>query len=205
MNFAPCSEVINWYKYDIRDFSREQYDKWYSLMSEDKKQRVDKFCFDDDKKRTVAAEMLIRKAISNQCKTPPENINFCIGDHGKPFLKNIPIEFNISHSGNFVVCAVANSPVGIDIEEIRPVDLKVTKRICTEEELLYIFGKKPSKNDFKRTTDKEILTRFFKVWTTKEAYGKCIGKGIKSIKVDTKKISVQNFYFNNYVISIYID
>lgn len=67
---------MKWYKYDIRNLSAAEYDKWYSLMNEDKKRRVDRFRFGDDKKRTVAGEMLACKAIAEWCGVPEENIVF---------------------------------------------------------------------------------------------------------------------------------
>lgn len=203
MFLTPDFKVKNWYKFDIRTISDDEYNKWYQMMSKDKKQRVDKLCLNDDKKRTVVGEMLVRKAISELFSTPPESIVFGVKENGKPFAKDIPIEFNISHSGNMVVCAISDTPVGIDIEQIRPVDLSVAKRICTENELIYIFGKKPETLEFKISSDKEILRRFFKIWTTKEAYAKNIGAGIKSIKTDTSKILAETFYFDDYVLSIY--
>lgn len=203
MLFTPDLDVKNWYKIDIRTVSDDEYNKWYELMSEDKRQRVDKFRLNDDKKRTVVGEMLVRKAISKRFSVSPESIVFGTKENGKPFAKDIPIEFNISHSGNMVVCAVSDSPIGIDIEQIRPVDLSVAKRICTENELIYIFGKNPETSEFKISYDKEILRRFFKIWTIKEAYAKNIGTGIKSIKSDSSKISAKTFYFDDYVLSVY--
>lgn len=175
---------MKWYKYDIRDLTDAEYNKWYSLMSEDKQQRVNRFRFVDDKKRTVAGEMLARKAISEWCRVTPEIITFGIKEHGKPYVKDLAVEFNISHSGEMVVCAVNDKPIGIDIEQIRPINLTIAKRICTDEELLYLFGHQPTDKDFTYTTDMEILTRFFELWTAKEAYGKCIGEGIMNIDKD---------------------
>lgn len=179
---------MKWYKYDIRDLSDTEYNKWYSLMSTDKKRRVDRFRFVDDKKRTVAGEMLARKAIAERCCIAPASITFGIKEHGKPYAKDLDVEFNISHSGDMVVCAVDDKPVGIDIEQIRPIDLTVTKRICTNEELLHLFGYTPTEQDFAYTTDIEILTRFFELWTAKEAYGKCIGDGILNDQLDWKSV-----------------
>jgi len=169
---------MKWYKYDIRDLTDAEYNKWYSLMNTDKQRRVDRFRFVDDKKRTVTSEMLARKAISEWCGIAPESITFGIKEHGKPYAKDLAVEFNISHSGDMVVCAVNNKPIGIDMEQIRPIDLTVAKRICTDEELLYLFGHTPTDEDFTYTTDTETLTRFFELWTAKEAYGKCLGTGI---------------------------
>ena len=193
---------MKWYKYDTRDLTDTEYNKWYSLMSEDKRHRVDRFRFLDDKKRTVAGEMLALKTIAEWCGVVPESITFGIKEHGKPYAKDLAVEFNISHSGNMVVCAVDDKPIGIDIEQIRPIDLTVAKHICTDEELLYLFGHTPIEQDFAYTTDTEILIRFFKLWTAKEAYGKCIGTGLsngKSLLFNCQQILLKV----GYVISIY--
>ncbi len=194
---------MKWYKYDIRELTDAEYNKWYSLMSEDKQHRVDRFRFVDDKKRTVAGEMLARKAISEWCRVAPESITFGIKEHGKPYAKDLAVEFNISHSSDMVVCAVDDKPVGIDIEQIRPIDLTIAKRICTDEELLYLFGHTPTEQDFTYTTDTEILTRFFELWTAKEACGKCRGNGVENIKVDTNKFGAQTINVASFMISIY--
>lgn len=194
---------MKWYKYDIRDLTDAEYNKWYSLMSEDKQHRVERFRFLDDKKRTVVGEMLARKAIAEWCGVAPESIDFFIKEHGKPYAKDLGVEFNISHSGDMVVCAVDNNPIGIDIEQIRPIDLTVAKRICTDEELLYLFGHMPTEQDFTYTTDTEILTRFFELWTAKEAYGKCMGCGIINLRKDIQDTSLHKSIIENYLIAIY--
>jgi len=192
---------MKWYKYDIRDLTDAEYNKWYLLINTDKQRRVDRFRFVDDKKRTVAGEMLARKAIAEWCGVAPESITFGIEEHGKPYAKDLAVEFNISHSGNMVVCAVDDKPIGIDIEQIRPIDLTVAKRICTDKELLYIFGHTPTEQDFTYTTDTETLTRFFELWTAKEAYGKLIGKGLDSL-LSYIKPTYFKLFENEYVLSV---
>ena len=199
---------MKWYKYDIRDLTDAEYNKWYSLMSMDKQYRVDRFRFVDDKKRSVAGEMIARKAIAQWCNIKPESITFDIKEHGKPYAKDLSIEFNISHSGNMVVCVVDDKPVGIDIEQIRPFDLTVAKHVCTDEELVYLFGRIPIEQDFKYITDVEIFIRFFELWTAKEAYGKCLGNGVFALKNLPQqgylnKHSVSYKIENEYIVSIY--
>ena len=69
---------MKWYKYDIRELTDKEYYKWYSLMSVEKQHRVDRFRFEDDKKRTVAGEMLARKAISEWCSVNAEDVIFLL-------------------------------------------------------------------------------------------------------------------------------
>lgn len=192
---------MKWYKYDIRELSDKEYCKWYSLMSVKKQHRVDRFRLEDDKKRTVVGEMLARKAISDWCNVAVEDVIFDYEEYGKPYAVGLNVEFNISHSGDIVVCAIDSYPVGIDVERIRPIDLKVAERICTDDELLYIFGHKPTEQDFIYTTDMEILTRFFEIWTKKEAYFKCMSTGFNNINTDTTKIMINKLMLGEYIIS----
>lgn len=197
---------MKWYKYDIRDLNDTEYNKWYSLMSTDKQRRVDRFRFVDDKKRTVVGEMLARKAIAEWCGVSPESISFGKKEQGKPYAKDLTVEFNISHSGDMVVCAVDDKPVGIDIEQIRPIDLSVAKRICADDELLYLFGYTPTERDFTYTTDTKILTRFFELWTAKEAYGKCIGEGItRTANLEDRLCIREHIHFKGYVCYVFFE
>lgn len=183
---------MKWYKCDIRDLTDEEYTYWYSLMNADKKKRVDRFRFFDDQKRTVAGEMLARKAIAKWCNVAPESIVFGTKEHGKPYAKNLAVEFNISHSDNMVLCAVSNVPVGVDIEKIRPVDISVIKRVCNNDELEYVL----QDNSYKR---------FFEIWTFKEAHFKCIGTGItnfSSVNYFHCKKKTLKKNFNGYIVHI---
>ncbi|MCL0028295.1 hypothetical protein M1M88_01070 [Peptococcaceae bacterium] len=47
-------------------------------------------------------------------------MSFVENDYGKPFLKNTnDLYFNVSHSGEWVVCAIHHHPIGIDIEQVK--------------------------------------------------------------------------------------
>ena len=194
---------MKWYKYDIKNLSEDEYEYFYSLMSEEKKRRVDKFRFDDDKKRTVAGEMLIRRALEQMCKRAQEDIVIKEYDNGKPYIENSDTQFNISHSNDLVVCAVCDRRVGIDVEKIRAINLSVAKRVCSEKELEFIFGRIPMQSDFSLCDDEEILKRFFELWTKKEAYAKCTGKGLSSGLSFTPEC--ETIYEDGYVISIYAE
>lgn len=198
---------MKWYKCDIRDLTDAEYKKWYWLMREEKQQRVDRFRFADDKKRTVAGEMLARKAIAEWCNTFPEQIHFLTKENGKPYAKGLPVEFNISHSADMVVCAVDSNPIGIDIEKIRPIDLSVAKRICSFEEMCYLFGHDPEEQDFVYTTNTDILARFFEIWTIKEAFIKYRGYITEWQAIDSHQCKNNCIFLNvrRYICCIYHD
>ncbi len=172
------------------------------MMSLEKQNRVKAFKGTDDRKRSVAGEMLARKLLSEYCRISEEQIVFKTGEHGKPYAVGCA-EFNISHSGNMVVCAVADNPVGIDVEMIKPINPGIVRKLCTESDNRYIYGKN-SPNETDEFSD-EQLYRFYEVWTAKEAYFKCIGTGIKNLKsisfenlIDIRKV----FNCGDYLITI---
>ena len=181
----------------IKDISDEEYEKYYSLLSEQKKKQVDAYKFERDKRLSVCAQMLAKKMIANKTGAPVEEIIILSNPNGKPYAKNADIEFNLSHSGDMVACALSEKPIGVDIEKMRDIDDKLIKYICTENELEYVYSAPALK-----------LKRFFEVWTAKEAYFKCLGSGItdiKSIDVSDEKIKkrICTQFLGDYAISVY--
>ncbi len=184
---------------NINAVSESDYEFYYSLMSNERKSRIDSFRFDGDKKRSVCGEMLARRMISGFCSIPEREIIFETDRRGKPYAVNADAEFSISHSGDFVLCSVSKNSVGADIETIREVKDKLIKYVCSEKESGYVFS---AQNDL------EKYKRFFEVWTAKEAYYKYLGTGIAELKnTDTLdpefKAHVKTYITEEYVISIY--
>ena len=107
-----------------------------------------------------------------RCGYPPEKARNIVWDaSGRPFLDG-GMDFNISHSDAYVVCAF--SPVGrigIDIERIRQIDLCDFEGQMTREQWEEI------------TASEDRLDTFFSLWTKKEAVTKADGRGI-SIPLD---------------------
>jgi len=91
--------------------------------------------------------------------------------NGKPFLKGVEnFYFNISHSDRYVVCAVSDEPVGVDVEKIRPVKLRLADRFFTEQERRYVYNAENEASQYQR---------FFEIWTRKEAFVKMDGRGLR--------------------------
>lgn len=202
-NFFATKTGTKWYQYDIRNFSAEEYEKWYMLAASDKRKKVDRFQFHADKVRAIAGEMLAKIAISEWCNADAESVCLSAGWAGKPFAVGLSVEFNISHSENMVVCAVSDKPIGIDIEEIRDVDMCVIEQICTVDEKAYIMQSIDIPTSIVFSSE---LIRFFKVWTAKEAYFKCIGAGITNLGDVDVLHHIQHGgckILDNYVMSIF--
>lgn len=89
------------------------------------------------------------------------------GAHGKPYLVNHPsIHFNLSHSGTLAACAVADMPVGIDVETVRDHGEAVARYCCQPKEL-----------DWLRQAPDRAWS-FTRLWVRKESYIKLTGDGL---------------------------
>ena len=175
---------MQWYKININDLTADLYEKYYNLMTNERKEYVSSFKNTDARKRTVAAEMLIKNAIGD------DNLLITKDQHGKPFIKDCNKHINISHSGDYAACAISNSPVGIDIEKLRDINIKAAEKFCNSAELDYIYS-------FDSTN------RFFEIWTAKEAAFKLCGGKEKNFKlIDTFNINKQYFRFLDYIVCI---
>ena len=86
-------------------------------------------------------------------------------ENGKPYFANGPY-FNISHSGDYVIMAIAKNEVGVDIEENKPKDMTMLLKIFNEAEAKMI----------KEHAD------FYYLWCAKESLIKCIGSTVGHIK-----------------------
>lgn len=140
--------------------------------------------------RSLLGEMIARYAICILSDCSNSQIVFDIGTYGKPKLKFPKGHFfNISHSGDWVVCAISDNEVGIDIEQIKETKTKVAKRFFSSEEYKII-------KQCKTTEDQKKM--FYTLWTLKESYVKADGRGLSlllnsfSISFNDKDITLNS-------------
>ena len=91
--------------------------------------------------------------------------SFLYNEYGAPYLENGPY-FSISHCKQGIAVAVSETPIGIDIEAIRPFNEGLMRKTMNSEEQTYILS----------SLNPEI--EFIRLWTQKEAYVKMQGTGI---------------------------
>ena len=100
----------------------------------------------------------------------PLDLKFSYSRKGKPYLRDYPFYFNLSHSGEYVFCAISDREVGVDIQKHGPVDEgRIAGRFFTEEERQVLAD---------CTDSMERRKLFYRMWARKEAYGKLTGEGI---------------------------
>ena len=162
---------------NINDFDEQQYAEMCRTADAERRARADRFRYEDDRRRCLCADMLARRMLAKASGKAPQEIAFTIGHKGKPSA-NVPLYFNVSHSGNYVLCAVSDKPIGVDIEQIKPFRTGMVARYFTKDEAAYIWGGATPATE--TVTDPEICTRFYRTWTAKESYVKMTGTGIST-------------------------
>ena len=117
-------------------------------------------------RNSLFGNAVIRFELSRATGISNEQLEFTTSLYGKPlFVNNPDIHFNISHAGNYIVCAFDDRPVGIDVEHIKSVNLKITERFFSTNKKKYVM-------------EKDSINRFYEVWTKKESRIKWEGKGL---------------------------
>lgn len=97
------------------------------------------------------------------------------GIQGKPYFRNLPFYFNLSHSGSYVLCGLSMEEIGADIQQHCGKDVgKLGRRFYSKRE-----------SDALEQAGAEREKLFYRLWARKEAYGKLTGEGIgKALGVD---------------------
>lgn len=132
-------------------------DEHIPLISPERAEKASRYRFPADKKRCIAGGLLLRRFLGD-----------CVvftDEFGKPRTDS-GVCFNLSHSGDWVLLAVADAEVGCDIEQHRQTDvLRLGKVVYTDAEMALL------------RSSGDPTAQFYALWTKKEALLKCMGKG----------------------------
>ena len=151
---------------DALDKSKET--KLTKLISEYRLSKLKKFVFREDYLRSFYAECLLRFILCQKLELANSNINILYTKYGKPYIYGENIKFSISHSGDWVMVAISNMPVGVDIERIHHKDTYIIEKIFSSDE------KKEIYENFDVSDEKH-----YELWTLKESYMKFTGLGFQ--------------------------
>jgi 4'-phosphopantetheinyl transferase len=152
----------------------DSIETYYLLLSADEQARANRFHFQKDHNRYVMARGILRAMLSRYLDLPPQDLQFCYSPMGKPSLahpSDLPLCFNLSHSGQLALYAVACSrEVGVDVEQIR------LERDC--EGIVERFFAASEQTDLNALSPELRPQGFFNGWTRKEAFLKATGQGL---------------------------
>lgn len=144
------------------------YGELLGLIDTAYRERIVRYRFWEDRQCSLLGQVLARYAIMKNFYIANDEIKIVRNAYGKPFISGTGgINFNVSHSGDWVVCVINTEDVGIDVEEVKDMKLSIAEHFFSKEENEYLaaLGKE------------EKLSGFYNIWSLKEAYIKALGLG----------------------------
>ena len=154
------------YLADVRPLADETlYSRLLPTVSGARQAKVAAFKNEAARRLSLGAGLLLRAALREEGLTAGEP---SLTPYGKPFFPDLPaFHFSLSHSGDFVLCAVSHSPVGCDIEEPRRYDPEIVTRFFHPDEAALLLS----------LPEEQRPAAFYRLWTCKESFLKAIGLG----------------------------
>jgi len=187
------------------ELSEEITSDLLKLVSEESREKFYKFHFLEDSLRSLYGEIIVRNFVSQHFKIKNEEIHILKNKYGKPYIENVPVHFNISHSGSWIACGISDQNIGIDIEKMKETNLGIAKRFFCDKEYELLISKK----------EEDRMELFYLLWTLKESYIKWMGTGLSTgldtfcFHISDNKITVtddsftERPHFKNYGIEEY--
>ncbi|PWB78352.1 MAG: 4-phosphopantetheinyl transferase [Holophagae bacterium] len=156
------------------------------LLDADERCRADRFRVEAGRQRFVAAHAMLRCLLAERTGIPPQRLTFTAGPRGKPELADPTASaphFNLAHSGDLAVVALASRELGVDVEALRP--------FPRAERFAARFFAPFEQQWLEAAPEAERGHAALKLWTFKEAYLKAVGSGIAialaSVEVDPER------------------
>lgn len=177
-------------------------DALLAYISETRKNIILRYNFEEDRKLSLYAALLTQMQLSIHTKIPVNQLMFEKGEHKKPYLCNDSnVHFNFSHTKSCILLGISDAPIGVDVEKVKEAPYSIMDSVFHPAEIMYIdhFKTEPIKS-----------SRFFQIWTKKEALLKYNGTGLTNHleQINTLDSNHEAHYItwehDSYVCSVYV-
>jgi len=167
------------------ELSSSQVQRLRGILTDDELDRANRFYFEIDRQRFIAARGTLRSILSRYITIYPSHLRFHYNQYGKPLLapefSAYLLNFNLSHSGSMALYTITrNMEIGVDVESVRS-DFEykeIAERFFSVNEMAILHT----------IPTEQKLEAFYNCWTRKEAYIKAHGKGL-SLPLDSFDVS----------------
>lgn len=130
-----------------------------TLLPQEDRDRADRFKRPGAPERWIVARAALRILLGARIGCIPEEVAIELAEHGKPFVRDTTLQFNLSHSGGRALIAISEEcEVGVDVE--RP-----GRNVSAVERSL---------SPAERASGDDLL----QLWCRKEAWAKALGGGL---------------------------
>jgi 4'-phosphopantetheinyl transferase len=158
-----------------------------AVLSREEALRSRRFVRTVDRERFIVAHGALRMVLGLYLSVDPQSLEFRNGPMGKPALVQTfsDLRFNLSHSGDLALIAITRGrDVGVDVEFVeRDIDF---------DPIVEQYFDPTEAWDLRTAPPQERVSRFFDLWTRKEACLKAEGLGLGSPAPHTDRFGVRN-------------
>ncbi|MDQ1362820.1 MAG: 4-phosphopantetheinyl transferase [Pseudomonadota bacterium] len=153
------------------DLSPVSISRFLPLLDAEEKSRCNRFVHSVHRDRFIAAHGFMRSVLELYLQQPAAALCFAKGEHGKPFFSGRnDLHFNLSHSQDIAILAVAGHDIGVDVEYVN--------RKNDWKKIMQRFYTAPEQKQILSLPEPLQQRAFFQVWTRKEAHMKVTGQGL---------------------------
>ena len=146
------------------------------LLSAYRKKKTEAIKPEIARRCALCAELLLNEAVRREAGSVLLPLEIKAESCGKPYFAGRPYEFNLSHSAHYAACALADYPVGLDLQILTKCDERLISRFFTKREQDFIFS----------SNNRDAA--FTRLWCRKESYLKAIGVGLR-LPLDSFEVS----------------
>lgn len=169
---------MDWSLHRLEELTPQEEERCLELMQPARRSALEGVRHERTRRMSVLGEWVVKNTLARKLGCPIEEVALARTDRGKPYAPDCPIHFSISHTGSWLAAAFHTGPVGIDMELLRPIGEPLARRICTPEDYRWLLGDR----ECFEAEDQGQRERFFQLWTAREAWYKCRGTGITSLR-----------------------
>ena len=106
------------------------YEKGKTLLSAERRMYIEKLKNPKTARLSLGAGVLLFFALQ-KCNYTEQLEKIKKTPLGKPYLKGIDFQFNLSHSGTYALCAYSNRNIGADLQQIKEKLPEKTEKILS--------------------------------------------------------------------------
>ncbi|WP_086347600.1 4'-phosphopantetheinyl transferase family protein [Candidatus Enterococcus clewellii] len=163
--------MIQLYAIDLNNFEpTTNYARYYSLLEQERLFRIQQFQFEKDRTVCTVSGLLFQYIARCCFQLKKQEACLTYNQQGKPLMLNSPFHFSISHSGDWVLCAWSDQPIGVDVEK--------TEKIIDYLDIARLFFHPTEYTTIQQLRKEQQLAYFYRIWTVKESYIKYSGEGL---------------------------
>ncbi|MBA4186659.1 MAG: hypothetical protein C0467_01435 [Planctomycetaceae bacterium] len=142
-------------------------------LTDEEQERADRYKIAKPRHQFVTGRGLVRQILGNCLGIGPRDVPITYTGAGKPILASGGLHFNVTHTDAIALIALANSPVGVDVEQVR--------KLANPAGLVERFFSVAECAAYRKLAPEWQMRGFFRAWTCKEAIIKTMGMSVTTL------------------------